>query len=255
VKERRSQALQSALPSTGLVYQSRQSNSETRSILSGGATNTDAITKELQMLFRDPYIRPKSLFRDLQMIASFVPPSILDRSDKGKAFWNTGLAALKVKSEVCRTMVEMADEIIAARAHTRKSAGEGGVPVAEAVPSATGTPPPPSSTYKLDDAGKMWAITAKEGYATAQRELALFYLANPEFVERTTLPLSKPREVFNQVVMANPADGPAMGTNEGDVRNDAGLMCVAVHWMEAAEQGGDELATSFLRQNEFAGLP
>lgn len=289
VKERRSQALQSALPSTGLVYQSRQSNSETRSILSGGATNTDAITKELQMLFRDPSIRPKSLFRDLQMIASFVPPSILDRSDKGKAFWNTGLAALKVKSEVCRTMVEMADEIIAARAHTRKSAGEGGVPVAEAVPSATGTPPPPSSTYKLDDAGKMWAITAKEGYATAQRELALFYLANPEFVERTTLPLSKPREVFKQVVMekygrservrgnmggpnvggmgggsgamrpqgvsANPADGPAMGTNEGDVRNDAGLMCVAVHWMEAAEQGGDELATSFLRQNEFAGLP
>jgi hypothetical protein len=30
-------------------------------------------------------------------------------------------------------------------------------------------------------------------------------------------------------------------------------MCVAVHWMEAAEQGGDELATSFLRQNEFMG--
>ncbi|UNI18512.1 hypothetical protein JDV02_004777 [Purpureocillium takamizusanense] len=288
IKERRSQALQSSLPSTGLVYQSRQSNSETRSVLSGSASNTDAITKELQMLFRDASIRPKSLFRDLQMIASFVPPSILDKSDKGKAFWNTGLAALKVKSEVCRTMVEMADEIIAARANTRKSAGEGGGPVAEAVPSATGTPPPPSSTYKMDDAGKMWAITAKEGYATAQRELALFYLSNPEFVERTTLPLSKPREVFKQVVMekygrterargsvggpnaggmgggsggtrpqgmsANAPDGLAMGTTEGDVRNDAGIMCVAVHWMEAAEQGGDELASSFLRQNEFAGL-
>ncbi|KAJ6438188.1 ABC transporter ABCl1 [Purpureocillium lavendulum] len=288
VRERRSQALQSALPSTGLVYQSRQSNSETRSILSGSATNTDAITKELQVLFRDPSIRPKSLFRDLQMIASFVPPSILDKSERGKAFWNTGLAALKVKSEVCRTMVEMADEIVAARAHSRKSP-EGITVVTEAVPSTTGTPPPPSSTYKLDDAGKMWAITAKEGYPTAQRELALFYLSNPEFVERTTVPLSKPREVFKQVVMekygrserargsvgalnagvmggsgggmrpqgasAGSADGPPIGATEGDVRNDAGIMCVAVHWMEAAEQGGDELASSFLRQNEFAGLP
>ena len=142
---------------------------------------------------------------------------------------------------------------------------------------------------KLDDAGKMWAITAKEGYPTAQRELALFYLSNPEFVERTTVPLSKPREVFKQVVMekygrserargsvgalnagvmggsgggmrpqgasAGSADGPPIGATEGDVRNDAGIMCVAVHWMEAAEQGGDELASSFLRQNEFAGLP
>ena len=47
----------------------------------------------------------------------------------------------------------------------------------------------------------MWAITAKEGSATAQRELALFYLSNPEAVGRTTLPLSKPREVFKQAVM------------------------------------------------------
>ncbi|PNY30054.1 Uncharacterized protein TCAP_00028 [Tolypocladium capitatum] len=290
VKERRSQALQLALPPTGFVYQSRQANPETRSIVSGGATNTDAITRELQNLFRDASIRPKSLFRDLQLIASFVPPSVLDKPERGKAFWNTGLAALKLKSEVCRTMVEMADEVIAAHTHARKSPMDGTVPVAaEAVPSATGTPPPPSTRYKLDDVGKMWAITAKEGYPTAQRELALFYLSNPEYVERTTLPLSKPREVFKQTVMekygrservrggiggasagtlggaggsargvqgapGSSGDGQGLGGKEGDVRNDAGLMCVAVHWMEAAEQGGDELATSFLRQNEFMGL-
>jgi hypothetical protein len=287
VKERRSQALQSSLSPLGFTYQSRQSNAETRSVMSGNPANTDAITSELQALFRDASIRPKSIFRDLQLIASFVSPSVLDRADKGKAFWNTGLAALKLKSEVCRTMVEMADEVIAAHTHVRKSNNDGLTQV-DTPQSTTGTPPPPSTTYKLDDVGKMWAITAKEGFPTAQRELALFYLSNPEFVERTTLPLSKPREVFKQAVMEKygrtdrarlsgvgpgaaglggvgvgsraPGGGGVgvgdggVGGKEGDVRNDPGLMCVAVHWMEAAEQGGDELATSFLRQNGFMGL-
>lgn len=287
VKERRSQTLQASLHTTGYGHQTRQSNPETRSVLSSGAASTDLITSELQRLFRDAGIRPKSLFRDLQLIASFVPASILDKPERGKAFWNTGLAALKLKSEVCRTMVEMADEVIAAYARSRKSTNESNT-LPEVKPSATGTPPPPSTTYKLNDAGKMWAITAKEGFPTAQRELALFYLSNPEFVERTTLPLCKPREVFKQTVMerygrsertrassgvAGPAglanagmntramgpanasaDGPVLSGKDGDVRNDVGLMCVAVHWMEAAEQGGDELATSFLRQNEFMGL-
>lgn len=288
VRERRSQAIHSALQSGGHMHQPRQTNPETRSIVSNGAASTDVITGELQRLFRDAGIRPKSLFRDLQLIAAFVPPTILDKPERGKAFWNAGLAALKLKSEVCLTMVEMADEIIAAHTRSRKSAGDNSS-LPEAKPSLTGTPPPPSTTYKLDDVGKMWAITAKEGYPTAQRELALFYLSNPEFVERTTLPLSKPREVFKQTVMerygrserargnsgavgsaglattgVNPramgpgaaaaGGGPTAGGKDGDVRNDVGLMCVAVHWMEAAEHGGDELATSFLRQNEFKGL-
>ena len=284
VRERRSLALQSSV-SNGFGGQSRQ-GAETRSIISSGPSTTDAITSELQTLFRDASIRPRSLFRDLQLIASFVSPSILDKPDRGKAFWNAGLAALKLKSEVCRTMMEMADEVVAAHTHARKASSEAAV-TPDQLQSTTGTPPPPSTSYKLEDAGRMWAITAKEGYPTAQRELALFYLSNPESVERTTLPLSKPREVFKQTVMekygrnergrantGGPGPG-ALGTsgasgrggsgavggsagesggNEGDVRNDPGLMCVAVHWMEAAEQGGDELATSFLRQNEFMGL-
>ena len=284
VRERRTQALQSQLAPSIFGHQSRQNSSETRSIISGGAVNTDAITKELQLLFRESSIRPKSLFRDLQFIASFVPPTVLDKPDRGKAFWNTGLAALKLKSEVCRTMVEMADEVVAAYTHVRKSSND--VPTVTEVPqSTTGTPPPPSTTYKLEDAGKMWTITAKEGFPTAQRELGLFYLSRPEYVERTTLPLSKPREVFKQAVMEKfgqrgrgGASGPGggglgngggsargsgglggagegKGGKDGDVRSDPGLMCVAVHWMEAAEHGGDELATSFLRQNDYNGLP
>lgn len=284
VRERRSQALQSSV-GNGFGGQSRQ-GAETRSIVSTSPGTTDAITSELQTLFRDASIRPKSLFRDLQLIASFVSPSILDKPDRGKAFWNAGLAALKLKSEVCRTMMEMADEVVATHTHARKASNDAAVSP-DQPQSATGTPPPPSTSYKLEDAGRMWAITAKERYPTAQRELALFYLSNPESVERTTLPLSKPREVFKQTVMEkygrnergrSSTGGPGPGAlgasgvsgrggsgavggsagesggNEGDVRNDPGLMCVAVHWMEAAEQGGDELATSFLRQNEFMGL-
>ncbi|KAK8145280.1 hypothetical protein G3M48_004666 [Beauveria asiatica] len=239
---------------------------------SRGSPRTDAVITELLKLFKDPSMRPKQLYRDLQLISSFVSPTVLDRPDRSKAFWDVGLAALKLKSEVCRTMVEMADEVFAAHTQTRGSAIEPGASGGVSVQSSTGTPPPPSSSYQLKDVGKMWAITAREGYPTAQRELALFYLSNPEFVERITLPLSRPREVFKQVVMdkykrndkrssgvgvqgatAMLGTGPQATAKDSDVRNDPGLMCVAVHWMEAAERGGDELATTFLRQNEFMG--
>ncbi len=145
----------------------------------------------------------------------------------------------------------------------------------------------------------MWTITAKEGDPTAQRELAIFYLSNPELVQRTTLPLSKPREVFKQTVMdkyggggggggsgsryhhhhhhgaqgraaqgAGAGGGAGQGGGAGgagggggaggkedvglgDVRSDPALMCVAIHWMEAASNGGDELAKTFMAQNEM----
>ena len=283
VKERRLHTIQSTLPA-GHSRQTRQSLGNKQNMPADTGVDTEAITSELQRLFRVSNIRPRALFRDLQLIASFVPAAILDRADMGKAFWNAGLAALRLKSEVCRTMVEMADDIIAAHTRLRKAPADR-VLEPDIKPSLTGTPPPPSATYKLDDVGTMWTITAKEGYPTAQRELALFYLSNPEHVARTSLPLSKPRDVFKQAVMEKygrseksrsssgtsapinsgapstgkvvglgagmPVDGQAPGGKSAEVRNDAGLMCVAVHWMEAAEQGGDELASSFLRQNEF----
>lgn len=241
-------------------------------------TISEQVIEELVRLFKDVGIRPKSLFRDLQLIAAHVPPHILDRAETGRPFWNAGVAAMKLKAEVCRTMVEMADEVFAAHTHAR-SAAYNEEDTAAHVPSSTGTPPPPSTKYNLKDVGHMWTIAAREGYPTAQRELALFYLSNPESADRVVLPLSKPKEVFKQAVMdkfgrpqngtaggSSGASGATGGTRTGngdaantaeaqnkskDVRNDPGLMCVAVHWMEAAERGGDELAISFLRQNEF----
>ncbi|CAK7216807.1 hypothetical protein SCUCBS95973_002931 [Sporothrix curviconia] len=256
----------------------------------------DAVACILQSLFCDPTIRPKTLFRDLQFIAAFVPSDVLDRSERGKSFWAAGLAALLLKSEVCTTMIEVADEIVGVYTKTRKahapppppppppSAASGDGSNSGSPSMSYSTPLPLSSSYSLADAARMLTITAKEGDATSQRELAIFYLSNPELVERTTLPLSKPREVFKKTVMdkygggssssgggSSGMSGHGLGGGPGghghghghgyghgpgdngvyDVRNDPALMCVAIHWMEAAEQGGDELARTFLGQNEM----
>ena len=265
VRERRSHTITSPV----IVPVQHRSNvkDDARSVISISPTNTDAIAEVLQSLFRDANVRPKTLFRDLQFIAAFVPPNILDRTEKGKAFWDTGLAALSLKQDVCRTMVEVADEVVKIHTQPRKSS----VASDDSVESPSST-----AAYTLGDAARMWTITAKEGDPTAQRELALFNLSNPELVERTTLPLSKPREVFKQTVMEKygarsgsstryPSDraraglgnavpaGNADTAKDGDVRSDPALMCVAIHLMEAAEQGGDELARTFLGQNEMMG--
>ncbi|KAK3942569.1 hypothetical protein QBC46DRAFT_72735 [Diplogelasinospora grovesii] len=336
VKERRSQTLiQGPAFSTDSHGQTGRlsggaANMETRSVVTVNPANTDAIANVLQSLFRDPSLRPKTLFRDLQFIAAFVPPSVLDKTERGKAFWDTGLAALCLKQEVCKTMVEVADDIVKNYTQARSGAPtdnnrpgtsstvsasnpDGGnttpPPTSDEMPPPVSPPSPlPLTTHSLADAARMWTITAKEGDPTAQRELAIFYLSNPELVERTTLPLSKPREVFKQAVIekygggssgrsgagmgsaggryhhpgagassggglglgmsgaggpgsANSSGKDAVGLGHpsgmgvGDVRSDPALMCVAIHWMEAAEQGGDELARTFMAQNEIsAGL-
>jgi hypothetical protein len=359
VKERRSHTLMQA-PNFGSGAQAGRvpgggGNTDTRSVVSAYPANTDAIANILQTLFRDPSLRPKTLFRDLQFISAFVPATVLDKTERGKAFWDAGIAALSLKQEVCRTMVEVADEIVKNYTQSRNgvssaAAAGGGInnpPGSTASNSAAeqqqqpspSSPPssPPSplplSTHSLADAARMWTITAKEGDPTAQRELAIFYLSNPELVQRTTLPLSKPREVFKQAVMekyggsgsgggrssgglgggsssssryahhhghghghhpgggggrlqgqwvggggavgggggggqggvggggvgGGAGDGSGGGKEDaaglGDVRSDPALMCVAIHWMEAAERGGDELARTFMAQNEIgAGL-
>lgn len=281
VKERRSHALlQSPVlsPNTIGSHPSRSGSTESRSVAAAGIGGTDAIVNVLHNLLRDATIRPKTLFRDLQFVAAFVNPLMLDRTDRGKSFWDTGLAALSLKSEVCRTMLKLANDI-------QKRTIDGSL--RESQSSRSESPVPITTGYSLADAGRMWTVLAKEGDSAAQRELALFYLMDPELVERTVLPLSKPSEVFKQTVMdkydrgstqtksgargysgdrgrlstgAGSSGGGAgsfqassqEGAGEGGiVWNDPALMCIAIHFFQAAEQGGDELASSFMRQNDL----
>lgn len=200
-----------------------------------GPASTDMIVEVLQSLFRDSDMRPKTLFRDLQFIATFVPATTLDKTERGKAFWDAGLAALGLKQDVCRTLIEIADEIVAQHTQTRSTT--------ISTPSELNLTLP-NKRYNMRDAAKMWTITAKEGDPVAERELAIFYLTHPQLVERVTAPLSKPRETFKAQVMNTHANS---GKEE---RNDPATMCVAYHWMELSALGGDELAKKYLRQRE-----
>lgn len=242
-KERRSHAIYEVEPSQQLR------KAESRSVTSPAPATTDMIVNTLQDLFREAGMRPKTLFRDLQYIAAFIPASVLDKTDRGKAFWDAGLAALGLKQDVCRTMIEIADEIVQHCTSTRQpmppSLGPG-----QSQTSSRGSidsnSEPEVIQYGMEDAARMWTITAKEGDPAAERELAIFYLTHPELVERTTLPLTRPRETFKPQVMEMHAGG-----GEGDrERSDPATMCVAYHWMELSSQGGDELAKKYLRQRE-----
>jgi hypothetical protein len=236
-KERRSQTI-------GVSDNSSPAHRTTeRSLSLPNPASTDAIVDVLQGLFRDPEVRPKTLFRDLQFIASFVPAAILDKTERGKAFWDAGLAALGLKQDVCRTLIEIADEIVVHYTDQRKAT------------SAAETLPPTTASgevmkYSMQDAAKMWTITAKEGDPVAGRELAIFYLTHPELVERVIAPLSKPKEIFKAQAMEMHG-GSSAGREERDrERSDPATMCVAYHWMELSALGGDELAKTYLRQRE-----
>ncbi|KAL8697508.1 MAG: hypothetical protein Q9224_002278, partial [Gallowayella concinna] len=170
---------------------------KTPSISSKATTfGTDEIVNTLLSVFRNPELRPPTLFRDLQYIAAFVPAEMLDQTPQGKAFWDAGLAALALKQDLCDAMIVRATDITTY--HISASS------------SGPADPPPPSSIPQqhalllghtsLRDAAQLWIIAAKEGSATAARELGLLYLTHPEFLPRTTLqPFAKPKEVFKSV--------------------------------------------------------
>jgi hypothetical protein len=224
--------------------------------------STDKIVEILQDLFRDANIRPRTLFRDLQYVASFVPAKILDKTDRGKAFWDTGLAALGLKQDICREMVELADQIVAYHnternrgSHTASSSIDSAAQTSmHTDSSANGVSSIGSSSwsnmsnndvsrYSMADAARMWLITAREGDPTASRELATFYLTSPNLLPRAIQPLSKPREIFKPEFINQK-------NNDDPMKNDPATMCVAYHWMEISAQGGDELARRYLRSQE-----
>ena len=224
-----------------------------------GPPSTDMIVEVLQGLFRDADIRPRTLFRDLQYIASFVPAQMLDKTARGKAFWDAGLAALGLKQDVCRVMVEIADEIVALNTQNRSAGIAGGSTSSQQNPNGSSTPgagsavisaDDPLSRYTMEDAARMLIITAKEGDAVAERELAIFYLTHPDLLQRTVLPLTKPRDVFKSELLHRDRK------REDTARSDPMTMCVAQHWMEMSKRGGDQLATKYLRaRDEMERIP
>jgi len=87
----------------------------------------------------------------------------------------------------------------------------------------------------------MWLITAKEGDATAQRELAIFYLTNPSLLPLATMPMSKTKDIFRSDMTVAKGVDPE--------KCDPLRLCVSHHWMELSARE-DELAKKYLRQRE-----
>jgi chromatin assembly factor 1 subunit A len=171
-------------------------------------------------------LQPKTLFRDLQFISAFVPSETLNKTDSGTAFLQFGLAALSLKDEVCFSMVELADRIVSQELNRRHS-------------QAFDVNPRPQDP--VEDAARMWIITAKEGNPVAQRELAILYLTHPEILPRVTLPLTLPRDTFKAEMMYR---------RDKNSKSDPQSMCLALHWMQLSASGGDELARNRLRERE-----
>jgi hypothetical protein len=146
-------------------------------------------------------------------------------------------------------MLELVDEVITQ--HSKRD----DIVKAGAVEKAPTTVPPPAdeplSRYTMEDAARMLVITAKEGDAVAERELAIFYLTTPDLVHRNVLPLTKPSEVFKTELLNRERKA------SNDVaRSDPMTMCVAQHWMEQSMRGGDNLAAKYLRQrSELENIP
>lgn len=180
----------------------------------------DAIVEELQRLFRSD-LRPKTLFRDLQMIAAFAPMDNLDLSYSGKMFWDVVLAALSIKHETVESIVEVANEIFL---------GPG---------VGSSSPQSPLSSFGMKECGELWTIAAKEGNAIAQRELAIMLLSHPGEVSVCVLPLTRLNELFD--------DMPTCASSDLD-KLDPTRMAIVRHWMRCAAKAGDNIAREYLQQ-------
>ncbi|KAL9084309.1 MAG: hypothetical protein Q9165_008137 [Trypethelium subeluteriae] len=256
-----------------------------------GPPSTDMIVEILQGLFRDASIRPKTLFRDLQYIASFVPAQLLDKTARGKAFWDAGLAALGLKQDVVRIMVEMADDIVAyhtnRRAYSTSSHAAATSTATSTSASASAPAPTPASTApgstSTSTTGAPTTTNTPSTASTAARpdpaddELARYSMSDAARMliitakegdavamrELATFYLTHPELLPRTTLpLTLPRDvfkeelEEVYRKKEDRQRCDPMTMCVAHHWMELSSRGGDALARKYLRaRDEIERIP
>ena len=196
----------------------------TRVVSTSSAIGTDDLIDEIQRVLRDPDLRPKTLFRDLAFISSFIAPVTLTHHGEGKVFWDIGLAASAMKTDVVTAMVDWYSEIMAGNERPsirRTNSGTAGTA------AAVGT---------MADAARMLVIAACEGDAIGQRELALLHLSHPTLLPLTTLPLTRPSDTFARVGVRGG------GSGEDRDKYDPDRIALATHWFRLAAKNGDRYA-------------
>ena len=195
----------------------------------------DQIVDKLLSVIRDNSLRPRTLFRDLQYIAAFVPSATLDQTAQGKAFWDVALAAMALKEDLTNSTVQRAHEITNYHITSKKSTQT----------SEDNDIPAWLASTTLHDAAQLWITAAKEGSPVAARELALFYLTHPDLLRRVTAPFSEAKDVFGSLSFHNRTSSGAL---------DPLTFSVVLHWMGIAANGGDKEAKDFLRDNGALGF-
>lgn len=201
----------------------------TLNVRSSTGPSTDAIIEETRKILFNNEVNSKTLFRDLQFIASFVPATILDMTDYGKSFWDVCLAALSLKEEALRIIVDTATEIF------QHNTG---------MISPEGTDRDFLSHYSLKDVAYLWTIASKEGDVTGQRELGIMYMSHPDITPVCLSPFSKVSEIFPPSLLENPK------VLEDLDKYDPIRMAVIKHWMGRAASYGDVIASEYLMQQE-----
>lgn len=183
---------------------------------------TDTIIEEMQRVFRDSDLRPKTLFRDLQYIASFIPAHILNMTDEGKVFWDVGLAALGFKREALESMTDFAAHILKSDESNHRY--------------------PDIGNNASVDAAKIYTICAREGEVSGMRELAKLQCNKPQLVSTTIPPFSNPSEIFSKLPTGKKSNAIVCGTTYSDM---AKLEAAKV-WFELAAAEGDEESRTML---------
>ncbi|KAI1314896.1 hypothetical protein EDD11_001576 [Mortierella claussenii] len=164
---------------------------------------TDAIVNEIEQLFRHPggnhhrrlRPRPRHVLRDMQLIATFIPGSILDLRDDGKAFWDMALAISSLKNEVIEYVVKKGTRFVEVEESSRASHLEGqgqgqgqGQELNETSDergvrgggSGAGfVQDEEEERTRMAEAVRLFTIGAKESHPVAQRELAILYMSLP----------------------------------------------------------------------------
>lgn len=231
----------------GLLFPS--SKDTLRNHAKGDLPSTDIKIKGFRKVLSNRKIRPATVFRDMQYIAALVPTESLGSTRPGRAYCNAVAALMSIKDDACSAMVETADNIIAFHSNNRGSGRSSSTAQQErdsaAFPGPTRTPSAEDvGHYTMAHAAELLQITAKEGKAVAQRELATLYLTHPELMDHIIAPLSRPRDVFKEELESK------WRKNQDPNRSDPTTMCVAHHWMSLSSKGGDSLAREYLRQRE-----
>jgi len=256
--------LNNSLAVAGSGRGSPADNPTVRVVVPVSPPSNNSVIDVMRSLFSDPIVRPKTLFRDLQYISAFVPTETLYKTAYGRAFNDASIAAVGLKEDVVRQMVEIADRVVqehtdmrpSGASQTTQQASSTTPPASKESSSeagAAGNTPQPAERrapkYSMSDAAHMYQIAALEGNAAAERELAIFYLTQPDVTPRVMQPLAKAKDVFKNVEKMLSTRRNKAG-EEDNKRSDPLTLCLAHHWMEQSKIGGDELAANYLRDRD-----